>query len=589
MSSLVAGPGFVEDKAASQQEPSPAGPRRRRKRGSWAPSAPLLLILGFLILVPAGFVVLAAFTSEIPRPGEIAFAPTLRNFGVLIEAGVVQATLNSLFIGISATALAVAIGSYLAFLVARTDIPLPGFVFFIGLMPLFFPSYVGALAWSILASPGAGLINVAGRDLGLGTLFNAYSFAGVILVMALFYAPYSFLLVHSSMSMMNPDLEDAGAVHGARMKTILRTVTFPLSTPAILGSGLLIFVLVFENFPVSQVLATPGQIDTLPTFIYRLMNALPSRGNEAAAVAILLVSFVLFLNWLQNRTIAKKSYTTVSGKGVKARKVTLGRLRWPAFALAFVYFLHAVVLPFAALVFTALRSSPYMSSFSRLTEPGAFDASAFRSVLTSADFWAVTSNSVIVAVIAAGGGTVLAFLVAYVVYRTNARGRSLLEQISMVPLAIPAIVLAIGLLWTWLAMPIPLYGTLGVLVIAFIAVQMPQGLRSVASSIQATDRDLEDAAVLLGAKRARAITFVTLPLMRVAISSAFLVLLMLSMRELTVPLFLYTADTKILSIAIFDEFENGGALQYATAMSVIYCVVMFILSYLPRRVGAKDS
>ncbi|MGW0179183.1 ABC transporter permease subunit, partial [Nocardia sp. NPDC003345] len=154
-------------------------------------------------------------------------------------------------------------------------------------------------------------------------------------------------------------------------------------------------------------------------------------------------------------------------------------------------------------------------------------------------------------------------------------------------LAIPAVVLGMGLLWTWLVLPVPLYGTLAVLVVAFLAVQAPQGFRGVAASIMATDRDLEDSAVMLGAGRTRAVARITVPLMKVSLLSTFLLLLMLSMRELTVPLFLYTSETEILSIAIYDAFENGGALRQAAAMSVIYTAFMFVLSYIPRRLARQ--
>lgn len=230
-----------------------------------------------------------------------------------------------------------------------------------------------------------------------------------------------------------------------------------------------------------------------------------------------------------------------------------------------------------------------MSSFFALAEPGALDASSFSEALSSEGFLAATTNSVVVSVAAAAVGTALAFVVGYVVYRTKSWGRGALENVSMVPLAIPHVVLGIGLLWTWLVMPLPVYGTLWVLIIGFVAVQMPQGFRGIASSIRATDRDLEDSAVMLGARRSRAIAVITVPLLRVSVLSTFLLLLMLSMRELTVPLFLYTTDTEILSIAIYDQFENGGALNEASATALIYCAIMFLLSYLPRRLGAGSG
>ncbi|MCR4513060.1 iron ABC transporter permease [Aeromicrobium sp. 50.2.37] len=553
----------------------------------WLGSGLLIAVLAFLILVPAGFVLLASMTGSVPRPGNISLSPTLGNFGVLGVPEVRQAFVNSMVMAIAATLLAGLIGGGLAFLAARTDIRIPSFVYLVGLMPMFLPSYVGALAWSMLGSPNAGLLNIGLRDVGLPAFVNMYSMPGLVLVFAMYYAPYTFLMVHAALSLMSPDLEEAAQIHGSSTRTMLRRISFPLALPAVLGSGILTFTLIFENFPVAQVLGTPGGVDTLPTFIFRLLNATPSRGNESAAIAIVLVAVVLVATALQNRVIAKRSFTTVTGKGVKNKKIALGKWRTPALVAVLGFFTLSIVLPLLALVVTAGRATPYMTSIGDLFQPGAFDLSILGTVLQSEGFLEATGNSVVVSIVAATAGTVLAFVCGYTVYRTTVSGRRLVEGISMVPLAIPAVVLGMGLLWTWLVMPIPLYGTLAVMAIAFIAVQSPQGFRGIASSILQTDRDLEDSAVMLGASRTRAILAVTVPLMKVGLLSTFVLLLMLSMRELTVPLFLYTTDTKILSIAIYDAFENGGALRGAAAMSLLYCLIMFVLSYIPRRLANR--
>lgn len=570
--------------ARPARTPGPARSARGRRR-RWLPTALVLVVLTVLILIPAAMVLLAAFSVDVPRPGNITWDLTGANFGVFADPQTLRAFLNSMVIGVVATALACLIGAALAFLAARTDIPAAPFVFLVGLMPMFLPSYVGALAWSMLGGPNAGLLNIAQSDLGTSLPLDMYSIPGMIFVFAMYYSPYTFLMVHGAMSLMSPDLEEAARVHGASSRRMLGLVSFPLATPALIGSAMLTFVLIFENFPVAQVLGTPGGVDTLPTLIFRLLNTSPSRGNESAAIAVVLVGVVLLATWLQQRMLARRSFTTVTGKGVRQKKVALGRARIPLFLGVLVFFFLSIVLPVLALVVVSGQSSPYMSSLSELAEPGGLDFSSFADVLGSSSFREATWHSLVVGVCAAGAGVVLAFLCSYVVYRTKASGRSLVEGVSMVPLALPAVVLGMGLLWTWLVMPVPLYGTLAVLVVAFLAVQAPQGFRGVSSSILATDRDLEDSAVMLGASRPRAVTSVTVPLMKVGLLSTFLLLLMLSMRELTVPLFLYTSDTEILSIAIYDAFENGGALQEAAAMSVLYTAFMFVLSYIPRRLA----
>lgn len=546
-------------------------------------------LLAILILMPIALVVLSAFTSTTPRPGNLSLTGlTLENFAAVVGPGAGQAALNSLLVGVGASVIALAIGGFLAFVAARTNAYAKGFLYFIGLLPLFLPSYVGALAWALLGGPNAGLLNILARDLGMPAMVNIFNVAGLIFVLALYYAPYAFLLIHASLSLMNPDLEEAARIHGATPFTVLRKVTFPLATPAILGAGILIFVLTVENFPVSQIIGSAGGLDTLPTYIYRLMNSAPSRGNEAAAVAITLVLIVLAVTALQRWVISKRSYTTVSGKGLKLGVVHLGWFRAPALVIGLLYFVLSTVLPIGALLFVTLHDSPYVGSITEAFTEGRLSLDQFEETLSSSVVHQATINSVIVAIVAALAGTLLAFVVSYVVNRTKLPGREGLGYISMLPLAVPAIVLGLGLLWTWLILPVPIYGTLLVMMIAFVAAQMPQGYQGASSSILQIHQDLEDSAVMHGASRWRAVWKVTMPLLRVPLTSTFLLLLMLSMRELTVPLFLFTTDTRLLSIVIFEDFENG-VLQRSAATSLVYCVVIFVLAFIARRLGAEQT
>jgi iron(III) transport system permease protein len=548
----------------------------------------LYATLAILIVMPVALVLISAFTSTTPRPGNIDLSSfTFDNLGAVVGPGARQAALNSLLVGIGSSVLALAIGGSLAFVTARSNVRGRRFLYFVGLVPLFLPSYVGALAWSLLGGPNAGLLNVLARDLGLPAVVNIFNIGGLIFVLAIYYAPYAFLLIHSAFSLMNPDLEESARTHGANPATVLRKVTIPLATPAILGAGILIFVLTVENFPVAQI-ASGGKLDTLPTYIFRLMNAAPARGNEAAAVAIALVVIVLAVTAVQRRIVSRRSYTTVSGKGLKLGKFDLGWLRTPALLLGVGYFVLSTVLPLLALLFVTLHESPYVNSILGAFSGGRMNGDAFVKAIESDVVLRATVNSVIVAIAAAVVGTLLAFVVSYVVNRTKLPGREGLGYLSMVPLAVPAIVLGLGLLWTWLMLPVPIYGTLLVMVVAFIAAQMPQGYQGASSSILQIHHELEDSAVMHGASRPRAVWKITAPLLRVPLTSTFLLLLMLSMRELTVPLFLFTTDTRLLSIVIFDDFENG-VLQRCAATSLLYCVVIFVLAYLARRFGADPK
>jgi iron(III) transport system permease protein len=534
------------------------------------------------------FIVMGAFTDNAERESLFDFGNfTLDNFAVFGSTTARAALMSSAAVGVGASVVALAIGCLLAFLAARTNVPGRKFVYGIGIAPLFLPALVGALAWALLAGPATGYLNLALNAVGLPNLIDIYSFAGMIFVLGLYYAPYPFLMVHSALSLMNPDLEDAASLHGAKLSQMLRKVTFPLVMPAVIGSGILVFALTVENFPVAQVIGVPGGVDTLPTLIYRLMNASPARSNDAAAVAVVLTVLLVVVIGVQQKAMNRKEYTTVTGKGVRARRVPLRGWRIPAAAFAWLYFVLAVLLPVAALVVAALQTSPYVANIGQLMQPGALSLWGMGETLQSNEFHQVVINSVIVGVATAAIGTALCFALAYTRYRTKAPGRKLLEYLAMLPLAVPAIVLGLGLLWTWLALPIPIYGTLAVLVIAFVAVFIPQGYRGVSASIVQLDKDLEDSAVMLGARRHRAITFVTAPLLRVGLSSTFLLLMMLSMRELTAALFLFTSDTRLLSIAIFDAYDNGS-FQSAAELSLLYCVVIAVLAVLARRFGSKE-
>lgn len=547
-----------------------------------------LAVLTVIVLCPMLFILAGAFSENTERDNLFDFGSfTFDNFAVLGSGTARTALLNSAAVGIGSSLVALVIGCLLAFLAARTDVPGRKLIYGIAIMPLFLPALVGALAWALLAGPATGYLNLAASAIGMPHLVDIYSFTGMIFVLGLYYAPYPFLMVHSALSLMNPDLEDAASLHGAPVRRMLREVTFPLVMPAVLGSAILVFALTVENFPVAQVIGVPGGVDTLPTLIYRLMNASPARSNDAAAVAVVLTVLLVVVVAFQQRAMGGKEYTTVSGKGVRARQVALRGWGVPAAVFAWSYFVLAVLLPVGALIVAAMQTSPYVADLGQFAQPGALSLWNMGQTLQSSDFHQVVINSVVVGVATAGIGTALCFALAYTRYRTQAPGRKLLEYVAMLPLAVPAIVLGLGLLWTWLALPIPVYGTLAVLVIAFVAVFLPQGYRGVSSSIIQLDKDLEDSAVMLGARRRRAIAFVTAPLLRVGLSSTFLLLMMLAMRELTAALFLFTSDTRLLSIAIFDAYDNGS-FQKAAELSLLYCAVIGVLAVLARRFGSKE-
>lgn len=293
----------------------------------------------------------------------------------------------------------------------------------------------------------------------------------------------------------------------------------------------------------------------------------------------MLLSVIIYA---QRRLVSRRSYVTVSGKGFRPRQIRLGRWRWPAFAFVVLYLMLAVVLPYFALLESALRRHQFLNGFLDLFDVSAFGMRNFTAAASYGPFQEGLLNSIIVAVATAALGGALHFLLAYVVRRTNFRGRAILEYVTNVPLAIPALVLGMGFLWSWIRLPVPVYGTLAILVMAFVARFLPQGFQGVSSTIVQVDKDLEDAAIISGANRRRAVSTVTLPLVKTGVVSTMLLLFILSFRELSAALFLFTSDTRMLSVVIYDQWESGQWPRVA-AMSLMYSLVLLVVTLVGRR------
>lgn len=542
----------------------------------------LLAMLAVLVLSPLAMMAIASFSTEVPFSGGPPGRFTLDNYRDLFVPELASATWNTLIVAAGGTAMAVAIGSALAWLAARTDIPCKPLVHLVGLMPLFVSLVVASVTWAVLGSGRNGYINIILRSLGADWQVDMRSLAGITVVHGLYYVPYSYILLYGALSLIHPELEQAASVHGASNFRMLRRITFPLVRPALLGAILLSFVAMAEEFPVPAILGGPVGIETLSTRIFNLMTRVPGEPNQAAAVGILLTAIVSVLVYLQRRALRGRDFRTVTGKGMRPQLLRLGAFRWPALILVLLYAFVALGLPLMALTIGALRQGMFIRDAAALFNPQAFSLAALLATLADEHVHQAVANTLITGLSAALGGTTLYFILAYVVARTRLPGRQALEYLAMVPLALPALVMGIGVLWTWLAMPVPVYGTLLVLIIAFTGRLMPQGVRAIGASISQIHDDLEHAAMVAGATRARAVARITLPLMRGAVVSSAFLTLVLATRELTSSLLLYTTNTRVLSVVIYEAYEQG-LWSFVASISLVYTALLLILTLIGRR------
>jgi iron(III) transport system permease protein len=541
-------------------------------------------VLAVLIALPVGILLYAAFLDTPPQPGSVGGVLTLRNFQEILQSEQLPALRNSLTMAALGTVLAVLGGGLLAWLAARTNVPMKRLVKVAGISPLFMSSLVGALAWSYLGSPNNGYINVVLRDFGIPIVFNINSLPGISFVFGLYYAPYAFLFLFGALSLINPELEDAASVHGANLRRTLMRVTFRLAAPAVLGTSLLIFVLIIENFPVPRLLGSPSGIGSLPGLIYSFMTTVPVKSNQAAAVSGLLMVVMLFFIWAQRKILSSREYTTVTGRGFRPKQTDLGVWRWPAAACVCLYMIFAVVLPFFALFQMAFRKASFVRNAYDLINPDAFTSVKFTSIFSYEPFYTGMTNSLLIGACCAFFGGILYLYISYVVFRTKTPGRAAMEYLAMSPVAVPAISMGLAFLWTWVVIPLPfkLYGTIGILVLAFIAIFMPQGFRGMSSSIRQVHPELEESALVCGATRVTAARKVLIPLIRGGIIGTMMLIFILSIRELSVALFLYTSETQVLAITIFDAAE-GGNLSVAAGMSILYSFILLLITVVAQR------
>lgn len=566
---------------------APSASPLRRLRATMGLNVRSLLVHGLLFLLVLGPMLGLLYQSFAPDRGEEG-GLGLQNYRAIATTGIGEAALNSILVGIGATVCSLAVGGGLAWLVARTDVPGRRIVQIAGFVPLFFSAVVGALAWASLASPTTGYLNALLRWLHVPITLNVYSLPGIIFVLTIYYAPFAYIMIHAGFSLASGELEGAARVHGAGAWRTATQVTFPLVLPSIVGAAILIFVIVAENFPVVEILGSFARINFLPTHIFRLVNEAPPRNGDASAVGVVALAVLMVLIWLQSRYVHRRSYVTIGGKGGRPGTIHLGRWRWPAFGLAALYIVLAAVLPSIALFLGAFRKNAFYKDLNDLVDPSGFTSEHFTDAMAYEPFQTGLRNSVILAVAAAVIGVVVHFAIAYAAKRRAVRWSAAIEYVVLAPVAMPALLLGLAFVAFWLRLPIPLFGTMAILVIAYVARFIPQGFENFASTLVKVDEQLEDSAVTAGAGRLRAVWSITLPLLRSAAASTGVLLFILAFREVTVALFLYTPQTRPLSVVIYNQWSSGSWSRVAS-MSIVFTAALLLAAILGRRAMASTG
>jgi iron(III) transport system permease protein len=486
--------------------------------------------------------------------------------------------LNSLRLGAAVTLFSVLLGGLLAWIVGRTDVPKRGALHLMSIMPLFVSSLMGAMAWVNLAAPRSGYLNILLNWLLGGpthvAYLNIFSFWGIVWCMTFFLTPIAYLLMVSAFQRMDPTLEEAAGACGAGTYYTLRHITVPVLRPAVLAASLYVFVLTVEMFSIPAYLGSSIHFFTLPLVIFTNTTVYPADYSAAAATAtMLLIVTLLGLYFYRRATGASRRFVTVGARGYTPRITKLGRWKNVAFGACLLYCFLGVLLPVAALV---------MSAFLSFNAPtlawSQFTTDNFVTVLSSPMVLRAIVNTLVLAFLTALGAIALAMAVVYVNQRTRLIGRGLIDYISSVPIAVPGIVYATGLLWVYVGTPV--YATIAILLIAYVTRQIPYANRSIGSGLMQVDADLEDSARVCGANTFQALRLITLPLLRPVLVATAIYIFLAAVRELNASILLYSSKSVVLSVVTWNymyegDFNQGSVVALLQTGVVLVALLAF--------------
>lgn len=559
----------------------------RRHRPQWRiRSILLVLALAAFIGSPILAMFYGAFRPALNAPPlEFSYRAVAR---VYLSGDVWISLAGTTAIALSVALIATVFGSAFAWLTARTDIPAKGLIEVLVMAPLFTSPFVAAISWYALAAPRSGLLNLAFSEL-VGTtepLFNVTSLGGIVWVLAVVSMPYAYVFVSSSLRNMDPALEAASFVNGVGALPTLRRVTLPLMTPAIGSSIMFIAIFSAAVFSVPGVLGRQLGFDPLPVLIYRSVTQFRADFARASALASLLFLLsVVFLYLYRRLTRLEKRFVTVSGKGFQPRLLTLGRLRFPALAGVGLYGLVCVVLPAIALIIAAL--SPFTSrdfaSMELTTEP-------LVSVLTSPALHTASVNTLI-AVVTAAAACVAISLVSVVAARIRGRSTTttLIDYLNSLPLAVPGIVLAAGLVWVYIRTP--LYATLALMIIAYVISHVPHSYRLIHNGALQISQELEEASAVNGVGRLATAARITTPLLLPSVYASVMLVTIFVIREVNSVILLYTPSTRVLSVLTWDYIADGN-LSSAASVGLVqsaFLIAALLLARIVFRVNLSTA
>jgi len=549
---------------------------------TWPVMFAFVALLCVLIVLPISWLVYYSLTTVDADTNVRTFS--LVQFRTLFsDPEFVDPLITTVIVAVCSSVACCVVAAPMGWLVARTDMPMTGAIRALVTASFVTPPFLGAVAWEILAAPNSGLLNkfyrfLTGAEMDV-YLFNIYSMPGLIFVIACYTFPYVFVLIANALDRIPSDLEDASAMLGAGAWDTARRVTIPLALPALLAGALIAFLQAMILFGSPAILALPAGFHTMTTKIWSLFQYPPKPELAAAASLPLLVLTVILLRG-QAMILGRKGFTVVGGKGAEPRLIKLGWWLAPAAAFVLIVLCMPVFLPYFALFNAAF--SPIATTL--VTPWNATMHNIWFTFFELSSTQTALKNTFILGTMAATLGTVLALVISYLTARQAVRGHKILAFLATAPIAIPGIVLGVGLFLSYTRPPLVLYGTLWILLIAYLTIELPAAYQQLQSAFKSVHPELEEASRMLGATRLRALRDVTAPLLRTSVLATWCFIFVSTIRELSAAVMLFTSETKVVSVLIFDLKESGdlGAISVlGLSMLILTFVVVVAVNRIP--------
>ena len=547
----------------------------------------LAALIALLVLPPMWFLASGSLHLTTAKFGQGAF--TLRYYARIIDdPRLLESVVNSCLFAVGSAVIALVSGAMLAWIVERTNAPCKTLAWLTTIISLGTPYVLYVTAWLLLLGR-AGPVNDLWRQAtgDSGVLLNVYSVWGMTLVEGCLWSPFAFLLLSSTFRVGNPEFEEAARISGASVWDTIRRVTLPLALPSLAALAMLVFIRAIEAFEVPALVGLPGRVNVMTTDIYLdLTDRMPPDfGNASAFSAVLLVVVAILLFFYNRLSRRADRFHTITGKGYRQRPFDLGRGRWIAGGVLILNFLVILVLPTLMLVWTSLMpffQTIKLSAFRLLTLQN------YATVFGAGHYLGLVENTLFAA--AAAATLVMAFtaVAAWLTVRRY-RGAWVLDQVATMPLIYPGIVLGVAIMQIFLAVPLPIYGTIWIIVIAFLIGYMPYGMRYAYVGMLQIHHELEEAAGVAGATPLQAFRRVVVPLLAPAVVSGWLFVFLLGARVLSVPILLAGPDSQMVAVAMYDLWTNGQGTELA-AFGLVWTALMTVIAsgfyVIGRRSGA---